>query len=121
MSRKKLYQLLAFAPYIQPFHIMPHKLLLKVRSEAINFVFKSKIRKRFGFSKTSIYWTSKGAGRRYFIKQTLVNVISFLIIKCSFAIGNIVFKPDIGIPMGINPVPFWVKLFLYFIFFVLSI
>ena len=34
-----------------------------------------------GFSKTSIYWTSKGTGGRYFIKQTLVNAMSFLVNK----------------------------------------
>ena len=58
-----------------------HKLPLKVLSEIINFVFKSKVRKRIGFSKTLIYWTSKGAGRRYFTKQNLVNTIFFLIKK----------------------------------------
>ena len=58
-----------------------HKLLLKVASEIINFVFKSKVRKRIGFPKTFVYWTSKGAGRRYFTKQKLVNAISFLINK----------------------------------------
>ena len=59
-----------------------HKFLLKVSSEFIKFFFKSKVRKCIGFSKTSIYWTSKGAGRRYFTKQTLINAISFLINKC---------------------------------------
>ena len=63
---------------------IPHKLLLKVVSAVINFVFKSKVRKLIGFSKTSIYWTSKGAGRRYFTKQTLVNAMPFLINKCFF-------------------------------------
>ena len=58
------------------------KLLLKVLSVIISFVFRSKVRKHTGFSKTSIYWTSKGTGRRYFTKQTLVNAISFLIKKC---------------------------------------
>ena len=58
-----------------------HKLLLKALSEIINFVFKSKVRKHIGFSKTFIYWTSKGAGRRYFTKQNLVNAIPFLINK----------------------------------------
>ena len=57
-------------------------ILHKVPSEVINFFFKSKVRKCIGFSKTSIYWTSKGAGRRYFTKKTLVNAISFLINKC---------------------------------------
>ena len=58
------------------------KLLIKVLSEVISFVFKSKVRQHIGFSKTSIYWTSKGVGRRYFTKKTHVNVISFFINKC---------------------------------------
>ena len=58
-----------------------HK-LLKVLLEVINFAFKSKVRKCIGFSKTSIYWTSKGAGRRHFTKKTLVNAISFFTNKC---------------------------------------
>ena len=58
------------------------KLLIKVLSEVISFVFKSKVRQHIGFSKTSIYWTSKGVGRSYFTKQTLFNAISFLINKC---------------------------------------
>ena len=59
-----------------------HKFLLKVPSEVINFLFKSKVRTCIGFSKTCIYWSSRGAGRRYFTKQTLVNAISFLMNKC---------------------------------------
>ena len=39
--------------------IIPHNLLIKVLSAVINFYFKSKSRNRIGFSKISIYWTSK--------------------------------------------------------------
>ena len=49
-----------------------HKLLLKVLSEIINFVFKPNVRKSIGFSKIFMYWTLKGAGRRYFTKQNLM-------------------------------------------------
>ena len=59
-----------------------HKFLLKVPSEVINFFFKFKVIKCIDFSKKSIYWSSRGAGRRYFTKQTLVNAISFLMNKC---------------------------------------
>ena len=71
MSRKKL-----TANSISTFDLntlyttIPHK-LIKVLSEVINFVFKFKVRKGIGFSKTFIYWTCKGAGRRYFTKQIL--------------------------------------------------
>ena len=41
---------------------LPHDLLIQVVSELIDFVFKSKVRKKIGFSETSVYWTSKGVG-----------------------------------------------------------
>ena len=47
----------------------------------MNLDLKSKIRKGLGFSKTSIYWTSKGAGKGYFTKQVLVNAMPFLVNK----------------------------------------
>ena len=58
------------------------KFLLKVPSEVINFLFKFKVRKCIGFSKTSIYWSSRDAGKRYFTKQTLANAISILMNQC---------------------------------------
>ena len=70
---------------------IPHKLLKKLLSEDTDFDFKLKVKRRIDFFKTFIYRTSKGAERRYFIKQTLVNAMSFLINKCFFAIGNVVF------------------------------
>ena len=62
------------------------KLLLKVLPEVISFVFKYIVTQHIGFSKTSIYWTSKGVGRRYFTKQTLINAIFFLINRCFFTL-----------------------------------
>jgi len=91
-----------------------HNLLIKVLSEIIRFVFKSKVRSKIGFSAASIYWTSKGSGRRYFTEKTLIDAVTFLIKNCYFSVGNMVFRQDIGIPMGIDPAPFWANLFLYF-------
>ena len=80
MSRKNLFQL-SFE--CSTFYMTTlDKLLIKVLSEAISFVFKSKVRQRIGSSKRSIYWTSMGVGRRYFTKQTLFNAISFVMNKC---------------------------------------
>ena len=47
-------------------------------------------------------------------KTSLIDAISFLITKCYFNIGNLVFKQEIGIPMGADPAPYWANLFLYF-------
>ena len=93
---------------------IPHNLLIKVLSEIICFVFKSKVRSKIGFSSSSIYWTSKGCGKRYFTEKSLIEAVSFLIKNCYFTVGNKVFSQDIGIPMGIDPAPFWANLFLYF-------
>ena len=61
-----------------------------------------------------MYFTSKGVGNRFFTEETLKETVSYLIQKCYFTIGNLVFKQDIGIPMWIDPAPFWANLFLYF-------
>ena len=71
--------------------ISVHKLLQKVISEIINFVFKPKVIKRTGFPKTSIYWTSKVEDTSL---SKLLSVVasfcqmSFLINICFFTIGN---------------------------------
>ena len=75
---------------------IPHELLIKLFSKVIKFDFKSQVRKRIGFSKTSIYCTSKETGRRYFTKQAFVNEV---------------FKQDIVLPVGIESAPFWDNLF----------
>ena len=39
--------------------------------------------------------------------------MSFPINKCFFTIGNMVFKQDIGTPMGIDPAGYWIKFFYF--------
>ena len=36
-----------------------------------------------------------------------------MIKNCYFSAGNIVMRQKVGIPMGIDPAPFWANLFLY--------
>ena len=43
----------------------------------------------------------------------LFEVISFLATKFYFTIGHLAPKEKIGIPMNIDPTPYWVSLFLY--------
>ena len=40
------------------------------------------------FSKILIQWTSKGSGRRYFTRQTLVDIVSLFITKSYLTIGT---------------------------------
>ena len=41
-------------------------------------------------------------------------MLSHLITECNFQFGNQVFLQKIGIPMGIDPAPFWANLYLYY-------
>ena len=86
----------------------------EILSEVTNFSFKTKTRSRIGFSYTSVYWITEACGRRYFTRQTLIDVISFLNTKCHFTIGKLVFKQEIGIPMGNDSASYWVNFFPYF-------
>ena len=51
--------------------------------------------------------------RNLFFKVDPPYGLKYLLDNCFFTVGNIVMKQDIGIPMGINPAPFWANLFLY--------
>ena len=94
---------------------IPHNLLTEVLAEVISLVFQAKkARRHIGFSKSSVYWTPKGVDNRFFSCQTLIETVEYLIRNCYFTVGNQIFKQDIGIPMGIDPAPFWANLFLYF-------
>ena len=74
-----------------------HNLSINVLSEIIHIGFKSKVRSKIGFSPTSIYWTSKGLGKRIFTEKSLIDAITFLTKSCYFTIRNMVLKQDIGI------------------------
>ena len=93
---------------------IPHDLLIEVLNDIIDFVFKGSVRNRIGFSSKSVYWTTKGVEKRFFTKDSLKATVEHLITKCYFTVCNTVFMQIIGIPMGIDPTPFWANLFLYF-------
>ena len=41
-------------------------------------------------------------------------MVSHLISETYFTVGDILFRQNIGIPMGIDPAPFWANLYLYY-------
>ena len=114
MHKRQRECMILISDFIALYTTIPHNFLIKLLSEVINFVFKSKTRSRIGFSKTSIYQTSKGCGRKCFTTQIVIDVILFLTTKCYFMIKNLVFKQEIGIPVDIYLAPYWENLFLYF-------
>ena len=48
-----------------------------------------------------------------FTRHSLKAAVKHLVQNCYFTVGNVVLRQAIGIPMGIDPAPFWANLFLY--------
>ena len=52
-------------------------------------------------------------GKNYFSRNRLKAVVDHLITNTYFEVGNLLVRQSIGIPMGIDPAPFWANLYLY--------
>ena len=59
------------------------------------------------------FWGKKIRGKVGFMKSTLKTAVKHLIQNSFFLVGNLTMRQAIGIPMGIDPAPFWANLFLY--------
>ena len=94
---------------------MPHNKLLKELSEVIDFVFDCGNCPYIAISKYgNAYWSKKKPKSTVsFSRNSLKIAIKHLIQNCYFTVGNVVMRQSIGIPMGIDPAPFWANLFLY--------
>ena len=94
---------------------IPHDSLLERLFRIVDFVFEGGNRNFIRFSrKGEAYWhPSKSKKDPYFSKGSLKIAIRHLIENCFFTVGDIVMRQSIGIPMGIDPAPFWANLFLY--------
>ena len=94
---------------------LPHDKLIKELSDLINFVFDGGTSKYIIISDYGkVYW-AKRKHKTYtsFSKNSLKTTLKHLIENCYFNVGPIVMRQAIGIPMGIDPAPFWANLFLY--------
>ena len=92
---------------------IPHDKLLEKLNNLVDFAFKGGNCNNicFNFNGTA-YWGRK-AKKKCFTKHRLKVALQHLITNCYFTVGNIVMRQKIGIPMGIDPAPFWANLFLY--------
>ena len=93
---------------------LPHGDLIRVLNSIIDFVFKGGTRNYLGFSEFSTFWSKKPSGKKYFTKSKLKALVKHLITNTFFEVGNLLLRQSIGIPMGIDPAPFWANLYLYF-------
>ena len=98
---------------------LPHDDLIQVLHDMVDFAFNGGKFKKKGnrkfltvFSNYS-YWTNKSQGHNSFSRNKIKQLITHLIKQCYFQFANLVLRQVIGIPMGIDPAPFWANLYLY--------
>ena len=98
---------------------LQHDDLISNLNDIVDFAFNGGNEKKDGNRKYitvtshSTYWSKKKKGNNSFTKQQIKLLISHLIRETYFQIGNLLFRQCIGIPMGIDPAPFWANLHLY--------
>ena len=93
---------------------LPHDKLINELHRLIDFVFEGGDRnyiKISNWGKAS--WGKKSKGSTGYTRHSLKVAVKHLIQNCFFTVGNSVLRQAIGIPMGIDPAPFWANLFLY--------
>ena len=90
---------------------IPHQSLIDVLLQIIDFTFSAGKKKYINVARKSAYWSSKKDNS--FSIQSLKLSVRFLVSECHFSFGNLVFTQVVGIPMGIDPAPFWANLYLY--------
>ena len=58
------------------------------------------------------FWSKNRNGKNFFTIISLKLGVKNLVKNCIFQIGDLLLSRIIGIPMGIDPAPFWANLFL---------
>jgi hypothetical protein len=98
---------------------LPHDDLIKNLNKIVDFVSKGGNHEKDGNRKyltvqgTSVFWSKKKHGKTSLTKQQIKLLTTHLIKETYFQVGNLLFRQCIGIPMGIDPAPFWANLHLY--------
>ena len=94
---------------------LPHDKLVNELSKIIDFVFDAGSSKYIIVSPHGkVYWSKhRHKSSICFSRSSLKKTLRHLIENCYFCVGITIMRQAIGIPMGIDPAPFWANLFLY--------
>ena len=114
INKKKNAKSIATYDFSTLYTKLPHRQLIDRLSDIIEFVYKGgdKSYIKIGSSGKAYWARAKGKGVA-FTKGSLKMAVAHLIENCYFMVGDKVMRQAVGIPMGIDPAPFWANLFLY--------
>ena len=88
-----------------------HSSLIEVLNNLVDFAFKGGGGESIRIEGKHAFWSSSKSN--IFNKENIKLAIRHLIRECYFTVGDGIFIQTIGIPMGIDPAPFWANLYLY--------
>ena len=113
-TRKKNAKTISSFDFSTLYTKIPHDKLLIQLTNIIKFIFKGGDRKYISVTKNGANWVKCGrkSSVLYDINKTL-NAVKYILDNCYFKFGDLVFRQIIGIPMGIDPAPYFANLFLY--------
>ena len=114
INRKKNAKSIATYDFSTLYTKLPHNDLITRLSQIIDFVFDGGDKKYIRVAPNGVaFWGKKRKGNIGFSKGTPKTALKFLIQNSYFVVGDVTMRQTIGIPMGIDPAPFWANLFLY--------
>jgi len=93
---------------------LPHNKLISELNKLIDFVFEGGDKNYIRVNQWGkAFWGKKYKDSVGYTRNSLKVAVKHLIKNCFFTVGNTVLRQAVGIPMGIDPAPFWANLFLY--------
>ena len=113
INRKKRAKSISTYDFSTLYTKLPHDKLISRLARVIDLVFKGGDKMYIRVAENGCAFWSKIKKGVCFTKASLKQALSHLIESCYFNVGNLVMRQAIGIPMGIDPAPFWANLFLY--------
>ena len=113
INKKKNAKSIATYDFSTLYTKIPHDDLISRLKKLINFTFDAGDAKFVKISQRGDASWSKNRTKTCFSKNSLGIAVKHLIKNCYFTVGNITMRQSIGIPMGIDPAPFWANLYLY--------
>ena len=90
---------------------IPHHLLKDALYEIVDFCFKGGISNGVYVTDKESSWRQPSKDFRLYSKQSIKDILSFVIDNAFFQVGSKIFRQIIGIPMGSDPAPFIANLF----------
>ena len=114
INRKKRAKSITTYDFSTLYTTIPHQKLIDRLNKVIDLICKGGDKTCIRVSKSGkAYWGKLVDNTVGFTDKYLKMSVKHLVENCFFSVGNCVLKQNIGIPMGIDPAPFWANLFLY--------